>query len=401
MILSSFIAHLIWTIVLLSLISDGQAANIKLSSPDNTCKITPSSLVNISSVVNDLVSNYYKDFASLTQSLQGMATLLQLDLVQKVIASSDDQLGNCSSSQQILKNILRKLNNISDVFDTSLQAIATNVLHNQQAIDNIVILVNESKQEKSYCRSSHFLNSCKEIKTKWPHSISGYYYVGSKKGPFYVYCHMEELCGSGGGWTRIAYLDMSDSSEECPTGFRLYQSGGFRACGRQSSNSGGCQSVKFPSNGIKYSQVCGRVVGCQYASPDALDTTFGTGHDDINSHYVDGISLTRGSPRQHVWTFIAGRDSISNTPSFVGEDYFTESGYIPNHDWTGRLWINNPLWDGRKCASHQQACKTPGLLWFNKTLSSITTDYIEMRVCGDQETNDEDVPVNYYEIYIK
>ena len=23
-----------------------------------------------------------------------------------------------------------------------------------------------------------------------------------------------------------------------------------------------------------------------------------------------------------------------------------------------------------------------------------------MRVCGDQETDDEDVPVNYYEIYI-
>ena len=401
MILSSFTVHFIWAIVLCSLISDGQAVDIKSPSPDNTCKMTPSFLTNISNIVNDLATNYYKDFASLTQSLQGMATLLQLDLVRQVITSSDGQLGNCSSSEQTLKNILRKLNNISDMLDISLQAIATNVLQNQQAIDGIITLVNESKQERSYCRSSRFLNSCKEIKTKWPHSISGYYHIGGKKGPVYVYCHMEELCSSGGGWTRIAYLDMSDSAEDCPSGFRPYQSGGVRACGRESSNSGSCQSVKFPSNGIKYSQVCGRVVGCQYASPDGLDTTYGTGHDDINSHYVDGISLTRGSPRKHVWTFIAGSDSVSNTQSFVGEDYFTESGTIPNLDWVGRLWTNNPLWDGRKCASYQQACKTPGLLWFNKTLSSITTDYIEMRVCGDESTSNEDVPANYYEIYVK
>ena len=53
----------------------------------------------------------------------------------------------------------------------------------------------------------------------------------------------------------------------------------------------------------------GRVVGYQYASSDAIDQTHGTGltsHSDINSHYVDGISLTHGSPCQHIWTFMAG-----------------------------------------------------------------------------------------------
>ena len=39
--------------------------------------------------------------------------------------------------------------------------------------------------------------SRKEIKTKWPNSTSG------------------------GGWTRIAYLNMADSSANCPPGFRL------------------------------------------------------------------------------------------------------------------------------------------------------------------------------------
>ena len=233
---------------------------------------------------------------------------------------------------------------------------------------------------------------------------------------------MEKLCSSVGGWTRIAYLDMSDSTEECPPGFRLYQSGGVRACGKQSSNGPGCQSVKFPSYGINYSQVCGRVVGCQYGTPDAVDHTLGTGHNDINSHYVDGISLTRGSPRQHVWTFMAGlieaslysdgryncpcsQGSLQNStmPSFIGNDYFCESGNpSTNRKIDGSTFYTaDPLWDGKGCGSLEQSCcQAPGLPWFHKALNSATTDYLEMRVCGDHET-DEDVPVNYYEIYIK
>ena len=83
------------------------------------------------------------------------------------------------------------------------------------------------------------------------------------------------------------YLDMSDSTQSCPSGFRLYQSGGVRACGRPGS-SASCVSVQFPSNGISYSQVCGRVVGYQYGHTDAV-----TGyHNDINSYYVEGVSIS-------------------------------------------------------------------------------------------------------------
>ena len=47
-------------------------------------------------------------------------------------------------------------------------------------------------------------------------------------------------------------------------------------------------------------------MGYQYGSPDAINTWYGTGCDGINSDYVDGVSLTYGSPRQHVWIFMAG-----------------------------------------------------------------------------------------------
>ena len=258
--------------------------------------------------------------------------------------------------------------------------------------------------------------SCKEIKTKWPHSISGYYLIGCKKEPMYVYCHMEELCSSGGGWTRIAYLDMSDSTEVCPPGFKLYQSGGLRACGRQSSNSAGCQSVKFPSYG-NYSQVCGRLLGYQYGSPNAIHSSgiYGTGHNDINSHYVDGVSLTHDSPRQHIWTFMAGNSEKGNShhncpcnqgttqtvQSFIGNNYFCESGNPYVYTQT-KLYTADPLWDGKGCSSLEQTCcQTPGLPWFHKVLNSTTTDYIELRVCADEGINNEDIPVNYYEIYVK
>ena len=102
----------------------------------------------------------------------------------------------------------------------------------------------------------------------------------------------------------------------------------------------------FPSNGIGYSEVCGRVVGYQYTSPDAVDTHFISDilHNDINSYYVDGVSITRESFCQHIWTLMAGvSDSYyddgncpCNTPpsstqdlqSFIGNNYFCESGKL-------------------------------------------------------------------------
>ena len=46
-------------------------------------------------------------------------------------------------------------------------------------------------------------------------------------------------------------------------------------------------SVKLPSNGISYSEVCGRVIGYQYASPDAADTRNRNSsvHNNINTFY--------------------------------------------------------------------------------------------------------------------
>ena len=262
-------------------------------------------------------------------------------------------------------------------------------------------------------QATPYLTSCKDIKKKWNNSPSGYYQLGTRRGAVSMYCNMNELCGSKGGWTRIAYLNMGDPNENCPSGFRLYQKGGIKTCGRLTSSVGSCTSVKFLADDISYSQVCGRVVGYQYASPDAVYAE-GAHHNDIDSYYVDGVSITRGFPRQHVWTLMgavleattlcpcySGSPQKSTLQSFIGSDYFCESG---NSDgtWKYVFYRSDPLWDGKGCGSLEGACcAAPGLLWFHKTLDNVTSDYIELRVCGDQSTEDEDTPIHFYEIYVK
>ena len=311
-----------------------------------------------------------------------------------------------------------------------LDSLASSTKDNTRTINNVLLLLEDllTLHNSSTC-SPVLPTSCQEIKRKQPNSPSGEYLLavnGSKTR--HVYCHMEELCGSGGGWTRLAYLNMNDSTENCPSGFKLHQSGGVRACGRAYNNDYSCQSVQFPSNGISYSQVCGRVVGYKWGSPDAVQHgewrnpqhfIGGTDpkHNDINSAYVDGVSITHGSPRQHVWTLMAaitgyttgsgscpcstGSHHGPHVQSFVNNNYYCESG--TSTSWDKTLYASDPLWDGKGCISHETACcSVPGLPWFHRDYgNTTTTDYLELRVCGDQETNDEDTPVGFYEIYVK
>lgn len=265
---------------------------------------------------------------------------------------------------------------------------------------------------------SPLLHSCEEIKSAWPNSSSGYYLIADGKGEIrHVFCEMETVCGSDGGWMRLAFLNMSDPAETCPSGFRLYDFEGLRSCGRKMTTSKFCQSVTFPSFSLTYSVVCGRVTGYQYASTDAFGPYNFANIKDIDRPYVDGVSLTHGSPRKHIWTFAAGIQenliydmghsdcpcalgSRQVSPNFVGGDYFCESGSPGN--WQANTFYPDPLWDGQDCGTSEQGCcSAPGLPWFYKKLTVPTNDYIELRLCSDQGTDNEDVPIGFYEIYVK
>ena len=262
--------------------------------------------------------------------------------------------------------------------------------------------------------------SCSDVTYTCP---SGYYWVRSSNGAaVQVYCNMDRVCGCSGtgGWTRVAYLNMTDPSQQCPSAWTLQtrSSEPRRLCGRGSSGAG-CKSVTYSTFGMNYSHVCGRVTGYEYNSVD-----FFHGHHTIEGYYVDGVSLTHGSPgaRQHIWTFIAGlvennpsgyprhscpcadrTTALSLVPSFVGNDYFCESGN-PNSGYSNTLFANDPLWDGQGCgaASCCELSYPPGVTppWFCKQLSQTTTDDIEVRICADEGSANEGTPVELIEIFV-
>ena len=134
---------------------------------------------------------------------------------------------------------------------------------------------------------------------------------------------------------------------------------------------------------------------------------------NIDSYYVDGVSITRGSPRQHVWTLMAGISESSSATnacpcntgntvsvkSFIGNNYFCESG-SPSYP-SNTLNTSDPLWDGQGCGSLESpCCNVPGIPWFHRDYgSNTTTDYIELRVCAS--VSSEDSPVSNIDIYVK
>ena len=119
--------------------------------------------------------------------------------------------------------------------------------------------------------------------------------------------------------------------------------------------------------------------------------------------------MTHGSPRQHIWSFGGGLDEVNSAyacpcvtgstagdciPSFVGQNYFCEAG-IP------RFSCGDPLWDGQGCGPTSSCCTFNSPPWFNVTLSSPTTDDIEVRICGDEGIGNEDTPIQLIELYVK
>ena len=224
-------------------------------------------------------------------------------------------------------------------------------------------------------------------------------------------------CLTGGG-TRIAFLDMTNSSQQCPPNW-LEITSPTRACGRTSDSA--CDSTFYPSNGISYRQVCGRIKAYQFCTPEAF-YQIGVSDSSIDSRYVDGVSITHGSnPRQHVWTFAAAREEqylvsthacpcsdINNpnsatiqVPSFVGNDYFCDSGAPTPYPYSCSMFFaDDPLWDAAGCGPTSTCCEFNNPPWFCKTLLQSTTDDIEVRICSAQSRSNEDTPIEQIEIYI-
>ena len=131
---------------------------------------------------------------------------------------------------------------------------------------------------------------------------------------FNVSVNVSQYCGRG-SWIRVVHINMTDNSQQCPGTFREY-SGPVRTCGRRTRSGGSCDSATFSVKGARYNRVCGRVIAYQVGSPGAFYPGISEGQS-IDSYYLDGISITHGSPRQHIWSFAASPDERSFVPTRI------------------------------------------------------------------------------------
>ena len=199
------------------------------------------------------------------------------------------------------------------------------------------------------------------------------------------------------GLRKVADLNVNvtGTDTQCPPGFKLERNPFF--C-RTIMNGSGCTSVNYSVRGLSYCYVTGKIIARQFSNPDAF-APFTSGYNRnkaLESNYVDGVSLTYGNPRKHIWTFAAGIVSTSNErcgrcdfniPAFIGNNLSCEI----NDVCTTPPYCHDPLWDGNQCV---------GSATFYRELPESTSEDVEMRVCRDQDNNDEDILLTLVELYV-
>ena len=165
------------------------------------------------------------------------------------------------------------------------------------------------------------VSSCNEIYQRNPTSRGtiGQYWINTNEGLFKVTCNMKLKCsGVKGGWMQVVDVDMNQD-KNCPGTWHKITTPRRLCLGYVPS----CASAHFDVKGVSYEHICGEAKGYQKGNMNAFWNDNGF---SVEGAYVDGISITIGSPRKHVWTYAVGRSD--------------------NYDYD-RLTINCP------CATHQ------------------------------------------------
>jgi len=238
-------------------------------------------------------------------------------------------------------------------------------------------------------------SSCKEVAdTKLWTARSGYHWLVRNVQTFQAYCTLSISPSESRGWMRVA--DVS-ASQGCPSGLEPVTAGGRKMCRKTVDT--GCSSVTFPTHGLSYSKVCG------WARGYIKDTTDGFERGTIDGPYVDGVSITHGHPRQHIWSLAttpslticpctSSPNQYTYLPPFVGNDYSCE------YEGTNTYTAADRVWDGQGCVASLQRCCDRGY-WFCKELPQLTTDDIEFRLCADEPRDNEDVYIEYIQLYVQ
>ena len=184
---------------------------------------------------------------------------------------------------------------------------------------------------------------------------------------------------------RVAELDVNN----CPCGLRHeITNNSVHTCVVIEDNEG-CTEINYPVYNLSYTQITGQIRGYQIKSSDGFVSVGDprpTNFMNLNSNYLDGVSISTNG--LHVWSFAAGCNcrNTTNKPTIIGEDYTCDGVQAAENDYYELLWPS-------------QLCGK-NATWFHKILPPTTTD-IKVRICRDQNREDEDLAIKTLELYIK
>jgi len=269
-----------------------------------------------------------------------------------------------------------------------------------------------------YCGMNYTGSSCEDIANNNPETRdnSGFYRINNNQ---WTYCNMTSgnvpMCGDG-EWTRVVSINIT-AGDTCPSGWFEESNSGATYCriSGGDNDAPGCSSTMFSTNGTSYQRVCGRARGFQKGETLAFHGDSFLGVVSIDTVYADGLLLTYGSPRQHIWTYTAGAfdnrtdgnysqyfcpcNGGTPPPAFVGTDYYCESGAADISGYS-IYYLDDPLWDGSGCIN-SRCCENRNQPWFSKDLGGATTSDIEARLCSLGEVFRRFVMIVELELYIQ
>ena len=294
-------------------------------------------------------------------------------------------------------------------YQNSIQGLKSQI-HLREDIYEALVSNNYAKCQRTTLEILQPAKSCEDIFQADHTCVSGYYLVLQGSSPVLTYCEApRSLCGLRRNWRLVAYINMDQQGAVCPPQLTQVHNTttNQRACGRTVNNS--CSSITYHTGSKNYTDVCGRVRGYQFGEMNAFGPAYYQGQR-INGSYVDGISITTGSPRRHLWTYAVRKNEIGGEfcpcanipgvtvqiPSFVDNHYYCEAGFV-NTTYGKTAW-EDPLWDGEGCTiAGNKCCERYG--WFHRDIPS-TTDNIEVRWCSNYLRTHEDIYTDLVEIWV-
>ncbi len=348
--------------------------------------------------------NIRKEVATADQTLQNQVNNLNEDIQEEIAEERQvrEELFTTLQNQQHQAN--DSINSLGLQLEQQIENIGSKITNISEAI---LVQMNSSQSKiinsisKLQCPGLNQHNpaiSCQQvIECNFKLNNAFYWLSGAdNSSTSLVYCDFDWTCeyhNITGPWRRVKYLDMRNNVHTCPEELRT-RTNPSPSCAIHHQTRGSCQSVILKTDQIRYDKVCGKIIGLRRGNPD------GFRGENNNLGYVDGISLTYSN--KHIWTFTSTtrfsdncacdvNRPVSNVESVtVGTDYFCNRGGDDRF-----------VWDATSCDQADSCCMFNQPPWFYQQLSQSTTRDIEMRLCFDEGSVNEDIGIEQLELYVQ